>query len=414
VPATPSADVAVRRIVLGAAALRSAVSGYLGVTLGLYLAALGEGPGTVGLVVGAGFAGNALTTLAVAVFGDRWGRRRTLLAVCVLSAAGLAAIAAPAAPALLAVAALAGAVNGMGRDRGAAQTLDQSVLASRASGAARTRAFVWYTLAQDVGAALGSVAAAGPSLFEHWWGLAPVGALRVALLAAAAVTLLQGAVYARLPRESAPDRDARAAPGSAVTRADRRRVAGLAGLFVLDSLGGGFLAGAILSYWFFRRFAFSAGVIGLVFAAGKLLNAASYLAADALARRIGLLRTMVYTHLPSSLVLAVLPWIGAPGIAVALFLVRESLVQMDVPARQAYVTAVVAPSAHTFALGVTSVARYAGWAVGPALAGLAMGALGLGAPLLIAAGLKSAYDVALFVSYREVRPEGEAAPLSAA
>lgn len=387
------------------------MAGYLAVTLGLYLDRLGHGPGLVGAVVAAGFAGNAVTTLGVAARGDRWGRRRVQLLLAALTAAGIAGLAATTLPVVMVVVALVGAVNGMGRDRGGAQTLDQSVLSDGAVGAERTRVFVWYTLVQDVGGAVGSAAAGAPALLQRWGGMAAPRAMRLALLGTAAVALLQVPLYARLPTAT---RTVGHAARAAVGREDRRRVAGLASLFVLDSLGGGFLAGTILSYWFFRRFALTAGAIGLVFAGGKLLNAVSYFGADALARRIGLLRTMVYTHLPSSLVLAALPWVGAPAAAIVLFLVRESLVQMDVPARQAYVAAVVAPEARTFALGVTNVARYAGWATGPALAGAAIGAWGLGAPLLAAAALKSAYDVALFVSYRGVRPEGEPAAVSAA
>ncbi len=400
----------VRRAVLGAAALRSAVAGFLAVTLGLYLHALGHGPALVGLVVAAGFAGSALATLAVAARGDRWGRRRVLLLLTLLSGAGILALAATSVPALLVGVAFLGAVNGMGRDRGGAQTLDQSLLADAAAGDARTRQFVWYTLVQDVGGAVGSAAAVAPALAGRLWGLPPIGAMRVTLAGAAVVSLAQLALYVRLPRAaSVPAR----APGGAVRPDVRRRVAGLAALFTLDSLGGGFLAGTILSYWFFRRFALAAGAIGLVFAAGKVLNAVSYFGADALARRIGLLRTMVFTHLPSSALLALLPWVGAPAAAVALYLAREALVQMDVPARQAYVAAVVPPEARTFALGVTNVARYAGWAVGPALAGALIGAWGLGAPLLAAAGLKAAYDVTLYVSYRGVRTADEAVAVSA-
>ncbi len=387
------------------------MAGFLAVTLGLYLDRLGHGPGLVGAVVAAGFAGNAVSTLAVAARGDRWGRRRVLLGLAVLTAGGIAALAATTLPAVLVMVAFAGAVNGMGRDRGGAQALDQSVLSDGAEGPERTRVFVWYTLVQDIGGALGSAAAGAPALLGRWAGIPAPSAMRLAFLATAGVALLQLPLYARLP---AAPRTAGGAARAPVGREDRRRVVGLASLFVLDSLGGGFLAGTILSYWFFRRFALSAGSIGLIFAGGKVLNGISYFGADALAARIGLLRTMVFTHLPSSLVLAVLPWVGAPAPAIALFLLREGLVQMDVPARQAYVAAVVAPAARTFALGVTNVARYAGWATGPALAGAAMGAWGLGAPLLAAAALKSAYDVALFVSYRGVRPEGEGAPVSAA
>lgn len=387
------------------------MAGFLAVTLGIYLTALGHGVGLVGLVVASGFAGSALATLAVAARGDRWGRRRVLLSLTLLSGAGIAGVALTAVPLLLVGVAFLGAVNGMGRDRGGSQALDQSILSDGATGADRTRRFVWYTLVQDAGGAVGSAAAGAPALLGRLWGLMPLGAMRTALLGAALVALVQLPLYALLPRSP---RGAGPAPAAAVRPEDRRRVAGLAALFVIDSLGGGFLAGTILSYWFFRRFALSAGTIGLVFAGGKLLNAVSYFGADALARRIGLLRTMVFTHLPSSAMLAALPLVGAPAAAITLYLAREGLVQMDVPARQAYVAAVVPAEARTFALGVTNVARYAGWATGPALAGAVIGAWGLGAPLLMAAGLKATYDVALFLSYRKVLPEGEAVRVSAA
>ncbi|MGH7645056.1 MAG: MFS transporter, partial [Gemmatimonadales bacterium] len=187
----------------------------------------------------------------------------------------------------------------------------------------------------------------------------------------------------------------------------RRRVGRLAGLFALDSLGGGFLAGSIVTYWFFRRFGMSAETLGLVFFAARCLNALSYLAAERLAGRIGLVRTMVFTHLPSSAVLLALPFVATPAVAIALFLLREALVQMDVPARQSYVAAVTGAGERTFALAITSLVRNVGWAAGPALAGLFMATLGLGAPLVAGAALKVVYDVALFGSFRDVRPPEE-------
>lgn len=182
----------------------------------------------------------------------------------------------------------------------------------------------------------------------------------------------------------------------------RRRVAGLTGLFTLDSLGGGFLAGSILTYWFFRRFGLTGESLGPLFFAGRVLNALSYGWAAALSRRIGLVRTMVFTHLPSSLVLLGLPLAPTAALAAALFLARESLVQMDVPTRQAYVAAITRPGERTPALGLTALARNVGWAVGPALAGLATAAFGLPAPLVAGAGLKVVYDVALFASFRQI------------
>jgi predicted MFS family arabinose efflux permease len=158
-------------------------------------------------------------------------------------------------------------------------------------------------------------------------------------------------------------------------------------LFALDSLGGGLLAGSIVTYWFFRRFGLSGDVLGPVFFVARGLNAWSYLGAELLARRVGLLRG---------------------PLAIALFLAREALVQMDVPARQSYLAAVTEPGERTFALGITGLVRNVGWACGPPLAGWAMSAFGLGAPLVLGAGLKVVYDLALYASYRHVRPAEEA------
>lgn len=355
----------------------------------------------MGLVVGLGLAGNAAATAVVAVRGERLGRLPALLVATVLSAGGLLAMALGKHAGALGLGAFIGLVNGMGRDRGPAQTVEQSVLADAVSGGERTLVFARYAFIQDLCGALGSLAAGIPALAARIGHGTEAQAGRATLAAAAVVSLLPLLLYARLkPGATAPV--APAAPqGSAGTSAEtRRRVARLTGLFALDSLGGGFLAGSIVTYWFFRRFGVSGDVLGPLFFAGRILNGLSYYAADFLARRIGLIRTMVYTHLPSSAVLLALPFVGRPWMAIMIFLVRESLVQMDVPTRQAYVAAVTGPGERTFALGVTGLARNVGWAAGPALAGAAMASFGLGAPLIAGAFLKIVYDLALFASFR--------------
>jgi MFS family permease len=375
----------------------------------LYLAALDVGAAQLGVIVGLGLAGSAASTALVALAGERFGRRRTLLVVSGLSTAGLAVFVFATSPLLLGLAAFCGMVNGVGRDRGAAQAIDQSVLADAVSAADRTAVFTRYTFVQDLVGAFGSLAAAVPALLEQGLGLGTAAAYRVTFAGAAALSLVPLVLYAALPRAS------NAATGSVpflglagrLSPTSRRRVAGLSGLFALDSLGGGFLAGSILSYWFFRRFGLEGAALGPVFFAARALNAVSYFAAERLARRLGLVRTMVFTHLPSSLLLVVLPFVPSAGLAIALFLARESLVQMDVPARQSYVAAVTAPGERTFALGVTSLVRNVGWAVGPGLAGATMTMLGLGAPLVVGAGIKAVYDVALYYSFRGVQPSEE-------
>jgi MFS family permease len=395
-----------RSLLYAAGGVRSFVIGFTGVALGLYLAARGHDPALVGGVVASGLAGNAAGVALVAGLGERLGRRRLLVAASVLSAVGLAALAAtPAIPSVVGLAAFFGMVNGMGRDRGPAQALEQSLLADVLDDARRTGAFTRYTFVQDVVGACGSLAAALPTVLEHRLGLALTDAYRVTLTGAALVSLVPVLLYVRLPaavgRASAASHPRRLSPES------RRRVAGLSALFALDSLGGGFIAGSILSYWFFRRFGLGGEALGPVFFAARCLNAGSYFAAAALARRLGLVRTMVFTHLPTSFILLALPFVPTASLAVALFLAREALVQMDVPARQSYVAAVTAPGERTTALAVTSLVRNVGWAAGPGLAGATMAAFGLGAPLVCGAALKAVYDVALFLSYRGIRPPGE-------
>jgi MFS family permease len=394
---------------IAAAAVRSLATGLVGVLLGLYLGQLGLDTGALGLVVGTGLAGIAAGTTVVAFLGDRWGRRRTLITTTLLSAAGLLAMARAATIVPLALAALLGMVNGMGRDRGPAQTLEQSLLADGVPDRRRTRAFTRYTLAQDLAAAAGALAAALPALVAGARHVPLLTATRWTFVGAGVVLLGSVPLYLTLPWDE--PRPSRPSPGPwwriPLSRGGRRRVGGLAGLFALDSLGGGFLAGAIVTFWFFRRFGLGGDVLGPVFFAARLLNATSYLAAEWLAARIGLVRTMVFTHLPSSAVLCALPLVPTAGAAIALFLLRESLVQMDVPARQSYISAVTAPGERTFALGVTGVVRNTGWAVGAPLGGLAMGAAGLGAPLVIGAGLKMVYDVGLFAAFRHVRAPEE-------
>ena len=178
-------------------------------------------------------------------------------------------------------------------------------------------------------------------------------------------------------------------------------------LFGLDSLGGGFLNTSLVAYWFFERFAMSEGRVALLFFAARTLNAASHVAAAWLAKRIGLGNTIVATHLPSSLFVMLVPLAPSAAVASALFLVREALVEMDVPTRQSYLMAIVRPEERTLASGVTSVTRNLGWAAGPSLAGVLMQNVALSAPLYVGSALKIAYDLILYRSFRNIRPPEE-------
>jgi len=394
--------------ILTAAFLRASATGLTGVLLALYLAERGDGPGAIGLTIGLGLAGGALGTLATGFLADRLGRRPFLVILSALSAAGGLALAAGVQGPLLGAAVLLGMVNGMGRDRGAASTLDQVMLPGTADDRSRTALLSWYHLVVDLGHAAGSLAAVLPVALRAAFHCDVLTSYRWSFGAYA----LAGAVVAALYAGLSPAVEVAAAPTSAVpkdpqVRSTIRRFAALSGI---DSLGGGFLTTALVSYWFYRRFGANEATLAPFFFAARLLNAASYLLAARLARRIGLVNTMVFTHLPSSLVLLMVPFAPTIALAMGLFLVREALVEMDVPTRQSYLLAVVPPTDRTFAASATALARNTAWAISPGIAGWAMGALSLSAALVAGAGLKIAYDLTLFALFRRLRPPEETSP----
>jgi predicted MFS family arabinose efflux permease len=401
-----------RSLLYAAAFARSTGVGMSGVLVGLYAAELGLQASGVGVVISAGLLGVAFGTLAVTLYAERLGRTRCLIALAVLAAAGTAAFALAPTAWMLAPAAALGMVNGMGRDRGAAFSLEQALLPDITDERGRTRAFAWYNVVLDSGHALGALAALLPTLLRHA-GIAPIASYRAGFLAVAALSLVGAVAYAGLSAHARAQRGSVKPPP--VSRESKRRIAGLAGLFAMDSFGGGFLTTALLSYWFFKRFGVGEETLAPLFLLARVANGASHLAAAWLARRIGLLRTMVFTHLPSSLLLLTVPIAPSFTVAALLYLLRECLVEMDVPTRQSYVVAVVAPGERAAAAGATNLVRTAGWAVAPAFAGAAMQGLALWSPLAAGAALKIAYDLLLYQRFRKIKPPEEraAAPTTA-
>ena len=392
-----------RSLLYMTAALRAVATGLTGVSLGIHLGRLGLGAGTIGLVVGAGLLGGVTAALLVTLVGDRIGRRRFLLAVTVVGAVGAAAAAFLSGPFALAIASFFGMLNGMGRDRGAALVLEQAILPGTVSDAGRTRSFAVYNLVQDLGHAAGSLLGGLPTLLEHGAGLGPVAGGRAMLLLIALLSIACAPFYRRLsPRVDAP-----AGRRKALSPASRRILTRISALFALDGLGGGFLPTALLSFFFFERFAASPAAISALFFLARLANAGSHLLAAWLARRIGLVNTMVFTHIPSSLLLVTVAFAPSFPVAALLFVLREGLVEMDVPTRQSYVMAMVKEEERTVASGLTNLVRLAAWAVAPPLAGLLMLHFSSATPLFVGAAIKIGYDMALYTAFRRARPPEE-------
>ena len=379
-----------------AAFARAVATALVGVVLGLDLAHRGFDPDSIGLVVSAGLAGAAGAALLTTLVADRVGRRLFLAAVTLLGAAGIAAVALLELALPLLAAAFVGMVNGMGRDRGSALIIEQAALAGVVQDRARTRSFAIYSVAQDGGHALGALVV--------WLGARAAGFTHGALLGAAGLAGASALLYVGMSSAVEPQR---VTGRPALTPASRRVLLRISALFALDSVGGGFLTTALVAYFFHGRFGVSTATIGALFFAARVANAGSHLGAAWLARRIGLVRTMVFTHIPSSLLLVTVALVPSFPIAAALFLLRESLVEMDVPTRQSYVMAVVRPEERTLAAGVTHIVRMAGWAAAPAFAGRLMADADLWWPLVAGAALKIAYDIALYLLFRNVRPPEE-------
>ncbi len=265
-----------------------------------------------------------------------------------------------------------------------------------------------YNVVLDVGHAIGALAAAVPTLIMRATAADTQAAHQVTFAACAVAMCLCIVPYAWLTRRIEVRGDSMTPPASTpVDPRSKRVIRRLALLFGLDSIGGGFLNSSLIAYWFFRQYGTSEADLAVLFFAARTLNAVSHVGAAWLASRIGLLNTMVWTHLPSSLFLIAAPTSPNAAIAAALFLAREALVEMDVPTRQSYVMAVVKPSERTFASGVTNVTRNVAWAVGPSFAGVVMQYVALAGPLVIGGALKIAYDLLLYRAFRHVRPPEE-------
>jgi MFS family permease len=386
---------------------RAAAVSLVGVIIAIHLASRGLSAAGVGLVIGMGIAASALGTVVTGLHADRWGRRRTLIALALLSGLGYIAVAFADSLPLLLLVAVTSMFNGMGRDRGPASALEQALLPQTASDDRRTWTMAWYNAAIDGGHALGALGAVLPTLFVRLLHVTDAAGHAGTFVLCGIAVIVSVIPYACLGQEVEAATTLTTRSAIMVNEHTRRVVRKLTVLFGLDSLGGGFLNSALVAYWFFERYGTSEVQLAGLFFAARLLNVLSHLAAAWIARRIGLLNTMVLTHLPSSVFLMLAPAAPTVTIAATLFLLREALVEMDVPTRQSYVMAVVPPSARTYASGMTNVTRNAGWAVGPLLGGAVMQNLTLAAPLFIGGTLKIAYDLALYRSFRHLRPPEE-------
>ena len=396
-----------RALISAAAFLRSFGVGLMGVVLGIYLSRYGYSALRIGVVVATGLAGSAVATAAVGLGADRIGRKRFLFVLSSLTAlGGVALYAMPTFPLLLAVIFVA-MLNGTGTERSATFALEQAVIPGLGADSRRTWNLAFYNVLIDGGGALGALGAGFPLILQHQFEVSLIRAYQLVFLGYSGLYLIVAGFYLLLSPEVEVNNGLRTAHISTVAPKTKRVIGNLTALFSLDSFGGGFLTDALVSYWFFKRFGLSENDLGLVFFAVHILNALSHVGAAWLARRIGLVNTMVFTHLPSSLLLMAVPLAPSAKLAILLFFAREALVEMDVPTRQSYVASLVAPHERSFASAATNLARNVCWAIGSATAGLLMQNFAFSTPLFVGGGTKVAYDLLLYRSFHSLKPPEE-------
>jgi len=412
----PSETARDRRLLFATRFVRLFAYGSLSVVLVFYLIAVGLTEAQVGLLLTLTLLGDTVVSLLITTHADRLGRRRMLVAGALLMAGAGLVMAATNQFWLLVLAATAGVISPSGQEVGPFLPIEQAALTGLVDDRARTALYARYALTGAVATALGALAGGLLTRVFQVGTTATIGSYRSVVFLYAVLGALLAVLFSRLSGRTEPFLASDHSGGSAnaftgLGRETRHVVLNLAALFALDAFGGGFVAQSFAAYWFYLRFGVEPAALGPIFFAANVLAGFSALVASRIAARVGLVRTMVWTHLPSNVLLVLVPLMPTLPLAVAVLLLRFSISQMDVPTRQSYVMAVVAPAERSAAGGVTGVARTVGAAISPLFAGLCFARPSLvNLPFFIAGTLKIVYDLVLYKRFVSVRPAEEAQP----
>ena len=390
------------RLLFATRMVRLFAYGFLSVQLVLYLAAIGIPEERIGWLLTLTLAGDVVLSLYLSTRADAIGRRRTLVAGALLMVIAAAVFASTHNFALLLLAATLGVISPSGNEVGPFLPIEQVALAHVSPATDPTTLFAWYNLVGSFATALGALTSGVLTDLLMARGSDAVSGYRTIIIVYGALGIVLAVTFARL---SSKVEVVDAPPHKALLRVTRSRdvVFLLSGLFALDSFAGGLVVQSIVAYWFYRRFGLTPSVLGAIFFGANVLAGVSALTAARIARRIGLLNTMVFTHLPSNVLLILVPFMPNLTLAIGTLLLRFSISQMDVPTRQSYVIAAVDPTERTAAAGITGVARTAGAALAPVLAMPVIAGSMDWLPFVAAGGLKIVYDLALLRSLRKVR-----------
>jgi len=388
--------------------------GALSVVLVLYLTKLGLSEPQTGVLLTLTLVGDTFVSLFLTTRADRIGRRRMLIIGAFLMAGAGLTFAATSNLLVLTIAGTIGVISPSGNEVGPFLSIEQAALSHVVSSRFRTTAFAWYTLAGSFASAIGALfGGILPDVLQRV-AIAPIGGYRAVVVVYATLGILLALFFTRLSPATevrAPEEDVASGAVRTLLGLDRSRdvVLKLSCLFALDSFGGGFVAQSFAAYWFYLRFGVNPGALGVIFFGANVFAGISALLASRLAARFGLIKTMVFTHLPSNILLIFLPLMPTLPLAIAVLLLRFSISQMDVPTRQSYTMAIVRPEERSAAAGVTGVARTVGASVAPVFVGLMFAHHSLiSLPFFMAGSLKIVYDLLLYRGFSAVKPPEEA------
>ena len=392
---------------IGTRVLRMFAYGFLSVVLVLYLAQLGLSSSLIGLLLSLTLIGDAAISLWMTTTADRVGRRRILIVGAGLMLFAGVLFALTDRLVLLLTAAIIGVISPSGYEVGPFLPVEQAALSQIAPDEQRTQTFAWYNLVGSFATAAGALAGGSLTQLLQQVGVLPVNSYRTVVVIYGSIGGLLILLFTRLsPLVEVVHSDSHKMRSRLGLHRSRAVVLKLSSLFGLDAFAGGFVVQSLVAYWFHVRFGVEPATLGAIFFGANILAGISALASAWVADRIGLVNTMVFTHIPSNILLVLVPLMPNLPLAIVVLFARFSISQMDVPPRQSYTMAVVAPDERSAAAGVTGIARSIGAATSPAIAGAFLGNSGLlGVPFFVAGGLKIVYDILLYRSFRSVKDQ---------
>ncbi len=395
------------RLLFSTRVLRMFAYGLLSVVLALYLSEVGLSTRQIGALLTLTLVGDTVISLWMTTSADRIGRRRMLIAGALLMVLAGIAFALTRNFTILVVAAIIGVISPSGNEVGPFLSIEQAALSQTVAREQRTNLFAWYNLAGSFAGALGALAGGGLSQLAHSLGASPLGGYRVVVILYGGIGLLLALEFLRLSHSAEVEQTAPAA--ESLTKRflglhqSRAVIFKLSALFALDAFAGGFVMQSLIAYWFNLRFGLAPALLGSIFFGANILAGISALYASEIASRIGLINTMVFTHIPSNVLLILVPLMPNGALAITVLLMRFAISQMDVPTRQSYTMSVVHPDERSAAAGVTGMARTVGAGLSPVIVGALFASSSLlSVPFFLAGGLKIVYDLMLYRSFKSV------------